>query len=217
MNLVEQVKFAIAQAEAGRSKLGPDVLAIEGMSSPKVRHFLNNLLNFGSASYLEIGCWQGSTLISALFGNKRSNYWVIDNFCDYGSPREAFQHNFKRHIGGSANLIDADCFSFDPTDRGIIEVNVYFYDGWHSEEAQRKALTHYIRSLAQTFIYIVDDWNGPEGEPVRKGTAAAIKELGLEILFEQTMRGQGSDLKEWWNGLWIAVLRKSKKAAVAGS
>lgn len=42
------------------------------MSSPKVRHLLNNLCSLPSTSYLEIGTWKGSTWISALFQNQKS-------------------------------------------------------------------------------------------------------------------------------------------------
>ena len=41
-SLVEHVKKSIANAAAGHSKLTQDVLQLQGMSSPKVRHFLNH-------------------------------------------------------------------------------------------------------------------------------------------------------------------------------
>ena len=48
------------------SKITQEVLDVVGMSSPKVRHFLNNICNRPGTRYLEIGSHFGSTLISAV-------------------------------------------------------------------------------------------------------------------------------------------------------
>ena len=63
--MIEQVGQAIDMAERNESKLIPEILNLEGMSSSKNRHFLYNLIN-SDDWYLEIGCWKGSTLVSAL-------------------------------------------------------------------------------------------------------------------------------------------------------
>jgi len=67
--LIEHVKKSIRNAYIGDSKLNNDILMLNGMSSSKVRHLLNNLCALPEASYLEIGVWQGSTFISALYQN----------------------------------------------------------------------------------------------------------------------------------------------------
>ena len=203
---IQHTQDAINRADLHQSKLTSDVLTLPGMSSPKVRHFLNNVTDFPGCRYLEIGCWKGSTLISALYG-KRPIYWVIDNFIDYGGSASEFTANFNKFFPGRPNLFQADCFAVDPAALGIHGVNVYFYDGWHSEESQYKALPHYLPVMADPFVFIVDDWNGEEGKPVREGTARAVKDLGLKVLFEHTCPGFG-DVSQWWNGLWIAVLKR---------
>ncbi len=214
MSLKSRVEIAIDFAERGRSQLPQAILELEGMSSPKVRHLLNNLNHWPDARYLEIGCWKGSTLISALFGNQ-AQHWAIDNFCEYEGSESILRERCKQHLGTEPNFFNADCFALDLNKAGIEDVNVYFYDGWHSFGAQRQALTHFIDRMEPTFIYIVDDWGGNEGLPVREGTLLAIQELGLEIIHERTLPGGPG---QWWNGLWVAVLsRQSKKAAVAGS
>jgi len=208
MNLVEQAKSAIVRADQLQSKLTPAALCVPGMSSPKVRHFLNNVTDFPGCRYLEIGTFKGSTLIAALLG-KRITYWAIDNFVEYGGTWEALLENYNQFFPGNPHLIGQDCFSFDPFAAGIKDVNVYFYDGWHSQEAQEKALTHYIKCLKNPFIFIVDDWNGKEGQPVRDGTMNAIQKLKLNVLYDYTAPGVGSDVTQWWNGLWIAVLQQT--------
>src|SRR4051812_30601409 len=68
-DLVAHVKRAISEADEGRSRISPAALAIEGMSSPKVRHLLNNLCAFDACRYLEVGSYKGSTLCAAMSNN----------------------------------------------------------------------------------------------------------------------------------------------------
>jgi len=68
--LIKHVQFSIGAAEKGLSNLNENILNIHGMSSAKNRHFLNNICNFPYVNYLEIGCWKGSTFISALYENQ---------------------------------------------------------------------------------------------------------------------------------------------------
>src|SRR5687768_13178520 len=64
------IKAALADASESKGKLDPDALSIRGMSGKKFRYFLNNLIEtVSNPRYLEIGCWQGSTLCSALHKN----------------------------------------------------------------------------------------------------------------------------------------------------
>src|SRR6478609_460118 len=118
MDLIEHTKGAIRLAEASASSLSDAVLRVEGMSSAKVRHLLNNLVKFEGCRYLEIGCWKGSTLISALLNN-RPQYWAIDNWSEYGGPRDELLRHCREILGEEPALIDRDFVSFDPRELGI--------------------------------------------------------------------------------------------------
>jgi hypothetical protein len=87
-------------------------------------------------------------------------------------------------------------------------VNVYLYDGAHSDEHHRQALLYYYKSLANEFIYLVDDWNW---KSIETSTRGAIKELNLEILYENVLpaKSEGQDREQWWNGFFVSVLKKS--------
>ena len=78
-------------------------------------------------------------------------------------------------------------------------INFYLYDGEHSFEAQRKALTHFYAMLDDAFIFLVDDYSW---EAARSGTEEAIGELGLERVCERVLT------EGWWNGLYVSVLKK---------
>ncbi len=209
-NLIEHTIKSIENAEKHISDINQSILDLEGMSSPKVRHLLNNITKLNECNYLEIGCWKGSTSISALFNNKVKNYWLIDNFSEFGGPKNEFINNFTSIMKYSPNLIDRDFISFDPIkEYNIKDVNLYFYDGFHSSECQRYALSHYINSLQNEFIYLCDDWNY---ENIRHSTKDIIKELNLNILYEIELPAKfNGDTELWWNGLLVSVLQKTKK------
>jgi hypothetical protein len=58
------------------------------------------------------------------------------------------------------------------------------------------------------FIYMCDDWNWPD---VKNGTSRAIQSKNLSIVKEWDLPANGNgDLENWWNGLWVAILRKNK-------
>ena len=66
-DLTRAVKEAFGKALNHESDIDPDVLNMVGMSGRKYRHFINNLIRgLRDPNYLEIGCWMGSTLCSAV-------------------------------------------------------------------------------------------------------------------------------------------------------
>ena len=208
-DLVDHVKKSIRLAENEISNLNSDVLKIQGMSSPKVRHLLNNLCSAKNTSYLEIGCWKGATWISSLYGNrdKISNAIAVDNWSEFGGPFDQFVSNSLRFLSDHQQypLYSKDCFSLS-LDVFSKPVNVYFYDGDHSAWSQENAFVYYNDVLNSVFVAVVDDWNY---EPVQKGTRLAFKNLGYEVLFERILPASYTgDESQWWNGLYVAVVRK---------
>jgi hypothetical protein len=68
---ISHIEKSIENANAKKSQLLSSILNIPGMSNDQNRHFLNNLCSLSNTNYLEIGTWQGSTLISSLYKNKK--------------------------------------------------------------------------------------------------------------------------------------------------
>lgn len=207
--LIEHVKNSIAKADRGISKLNNDILHLEGMSSPKGRHLLNNLCSLPRTNYLEIGCWKGSTLISALFKNQSSvdHATALDNWAEFGGPFQEFKRNCERFLPkNSYQFFSVNSFSIDPLKIIKQPVNIYFYDGDHSALAQQLAFEYYNQILDNVFIAIVDDW---DHLPVQEGTYRAFKNLNYKILFEIVLPARfNGDTEQWWNGLYVAVIRK---------
>ena len=157
------------------------------------------------ARYLEIGTWKGSSVRSAMAGNK-ATVVCIDDWSEFGDAKDEFLNNFEKHKGyNKAKFIEADCFSVDVTTLG--KFNIYLYDGRHYSSDQQMALTHYVDCMDDIFIYVVDDWNWDE---VRSSTLEAMTKLNLEIIWsKEVITGvDDHDVENWWNGIGIFVLGK---------
>lgn len=208
---IQQVESAIQCAETDKTKLTPLQFSIDGMSSKKNRIFLNELLSVDSESinYLEIGTWMGSTFVSAMYGNKVKSAIAIDNFSQFQGNMTTFSLNCVNSNISNFRFINADCFNLSQEDKDSIkDINIYFYDGDHTHEDQRKALTYYIDVLTDIFVLIVDDWNHP---PVKTGTRQGLTENNLKVHKEWELPADfNGDRLNWWNGLYVAVCEKAK-------
>lgn len=190
------------------SKLTEDILNIQGMSSDKVRHLLNNIGSLGR-TYLEVGCWRGSTLISSTFQNNFEEITAIDNFSQYCNQEvvDSLMSNIEQYSKdtGVINFYNQDCFQFDLS---LINkpVDVYFYDGDHTYDAQFKAIKYFYQVLNDECIIIVDDYNTKEA---KFGTESALKETGLKVLerYELPARFNG-DKEQYWNGILVIKVKK---------
>jgi len=208
------IDTSFKNAENNFSKITDDIINMDGMSGIKTRHFYNNLLNTEDARYLEIGTWKGSSVCSAMCGNKA--YVVcIDNWSEFGGPKNEFLANFERYKGeNNATFIENDCYKVDISELSkLSKFNIYMYDGNHSNESHYNALLHYYNCLDDIFIFIVDDWNW---EDVRNGTINSIKKLNLKVLYEKEIRltwdnshtHQPLARDTWHNGIYVAILQK---------
>ena len=185
---------------------------MDGMSGTKTRHFYNNLLNTENARYLEIGTWKGSSVCSAMCGNK-AKVICIDNWSEFGGPKSEFLVNFEKFKGDNeASFIENDCYKVDVS--VLPKFNIYMYDGNHTSKSHYKALLHYYNCLDEVFIFIVDDWNWKR---VRDGTSNSIQKLNLIVLYEKEIRLTWNDSHTqqpqardtWHNGIYVAILQKN--------
>lgn len=211
-HLNQVIDTAIDNAENLKSKLIASILGLEGMSGIKGRHFLNNLIYEGSR-YLEIGSWKGSTLCSALYKNKPEKSFCIENYSQFGGHEELHE-NIKKFVNNDHSTIICDSFSVDIKENDISDIDIYFYDGAHGLDDHTKALEYFIDAMKDTFIFVVDDWNGTEA---RDGSFASIENLKLKTLRHDTLPDKDTlfaasrydSVKEgYWNGLGIFILQK---------
>jgi hypothetical protein len=200
--LCHHVEASIELADQMTSKLDRAAFQARGFTSPKVRHLLNNLGSLEGLDYLEVGVHRGATFVAANYRNTLASATAVDNwseFADDGTVKGEFlQHCDRLLAPGSYRVLEQDCFTVT-REQLRTPINFYLYDGEHSFEAQRKALTHFYALLDDAFIFLVDDYGW---DAARGGTEDAIGELGLERVYERELT------EGWWNGLYVSVLKK---------
>lgn len=201
--------------------LAPDVY---GLTSPRVRRLLNDLVRRIPAdeAYLEIGCWQGATLISALLDNKNVTAYACDNWSSTLPQIE--RKNGKKHetlIGGEdskarfwANIkkyrdrLPSFMFHEQDSAKTLEELNgpvgVFFYDGDHDSGVTQRAVEAAKRFLSPTCILVFDDWHA---EVVRSGAWAGIANLKPRYLKYRDLPWIGNDMQRtFYNGIGIMYL-----------
>lgn len=225
----EHIDEAFKNAENEKSKLITPIFQINGMSSAKVRCLLNNLLNIDNVKYLEIGMWRGSTLISALYGNNPKTVVGIDNFSEFVlphptsqewlfltdiqerrhpvHPRDELFHNLQEFLPpeNKISILEGGCFNEELLKKcgELSPFNIYFYDGNHSYESQKRAMTEYVKFMDKTFIIIVDDWNASDAS---KGTLDGLAECGVKIIHKvEKFTNFNCDRETWWNGIGVLL------------
>jgi hypothetical protein len=198
------------------------IYSIKGMSGKKYRYFINQLVrNNANPRYLEVGSWAGSTLCSAIHGNKVKAV-AIDNWSEFGGPKETFMQNVQYFSSPDAKVFFYES-DFRAVDYGKIgeTFNIYLFDGPHEAKDQYDGLDLALTCLEDQFVFIVDDWNW---DRVREGTFAAIEKCGLNVLYAAEIRStldgdspphllpltSWEEVKnfDWHNGYFISVLEK---------
>jgi hypothetical protein len=154
---------------------------------------------------MEVGCYKGSTLISAGYDNQ-INLIGVDNWSEFDGPEQEFQTNIQRWIpSNNLSFFNQNAFSMDLNDIPG-KIGIYFYDGSHDVESQVRAFQFFDGIFEPVFIAIVDDWNMASA---KIGTLKAFDVLKYDILAKWELPASfNGDTANWWNGLFIAVVRK---------
>ncbi len=206
---IEAIKEAIEKAKNHQSKMDETAWSVPALSSLKIRHLMNNLGAI-STKYQECGVHKGGLFCSTIRNNPNLQWAVaVDNWAsDETSDDKAypqFVNNVKNCISAPETnfvALKSDTFDIIPDEIGF---DLYLYDAAHDYESQRKAMTHFLPAMADEFIVCVDDY---DWEDVWRGTHDGLKDSGCEILFEEAFKGGDHDNMTYWNGFYLALLKK---------
>jgi len=220
MCLEKKIDLSIQNAYNHQSKLTPEIHNRPSMSSEKVRHLLNNLGGcFSKTVYLEVGTWQGVSLISALYDNDVEAY-VVDDW-SYGKAgwcegdktfiKNAFQKNVQDFTpNAKIKLIEESSLKVN-LDNFENKVNYLFYDADHTYKGQYRSLMHLYPILANTFICVIDDWSSEEMPGVQRAAYDAFHDSNCCIVKKWELPHNGNaDPELWWNGLFVGIVRKTQ-------
>ena len=198
---------------------------VEGLTSPRVRHFLNNLCSQEGAVYLEVGVFAGSTFCAAVQNNDMVAAYANDNWSqpDLQPYREditlalenvtvnTFVKNLQENITTETLDFDIEVLNGDSSSLGKKDfkqdVNIIFYDGDNSERKMREFFLNMMTFTQDVFTLVVDDANIEENVSITK---RFIDESGLKVLYERELLNDQEDDTMWWNGLYVTVLSKQK-------
>lgn len=217
-HLVDRVIRAIDAAVDNNSNFNPEGYDVLGLSSTKIRHFLNNLCNVRGTVYADVGCYAGSTLFAALMGNEAVKAYAIDDFSD-GCIRPKDRNLFDKYtidnpidefIQNAEKWFNTNCavgFCVKP----VLQVefkeefkpNVIFYDA-QNDDNMVENLEHLHKNADKSYILVVDDANF---EGVIKYTEEFLDDK--KVLYGRVIRTETpEDENDWWNGIYVVVIEK---------
>ena len=186
-------------------------VGIPGLTSSRVQKLLNGLGNH-STTYLEIGAYLGATGAAVLENNALTAYF-IDNWAEQIQPaknsfnlpigsQKEFEENIEPYIGkNTVRVFNQDMYEVDTSQ--IQGVDLFFYDGPHEYEHVYKTVIRYRDCLANQAILVFDDSNWTD---TVLAANAAVKELGLTVLYSKKILNNIESEKDWWNGIYIIVI-----------
>ena len=210
---------AIDNASSFKSNFVSEGYEIQGITSNRVRHFLNNLCSYDDAVYLELGTLMGSTFFAATMGNDIDNFGV-DNYSEpeckpmtknlhwneVGNAFEEFKRYFDKYENGKSTFIKSDILSLKEEDFDGKKPNVVFYDASHDYVQQLNNLNHIAPLLADKFFLIIDDANF---DGVIESAIQFVKDNNYDLYFERKILSKIiENPTHWWNGLFVMVLEK---------
>lgn len=217
---VKRILDSIDKSARAESNFIESSFDINGLSSNRVRHLLNNLCSYNNVNYLEVGVFNGSTFCAAIQNNDITAYacdtWEEKNIkpfrddilwnLDEGSI-DTFVDNIKRYWTNNSNV-----FIMNGDIRGITEenighkINLIFYDANHDPNIQSQSLDTILNFVDDEFILVLDDANF---DGVVESIRDFINSKKLDCVFERVLLTEElEDEKSWWNGVYLAVLRK---------
>jgi hypothetical protein len=156
--------------------------------------------------YVNVGVWNGFSFLAGMAGNEDKTCIGVDNFSEYGGPKEAFMNRYEQQKGPNSKFYDMDYKKFLRSHyRG--SMGVYFFDGPHGYQDQYEALQLAESFFADNCVVIVDDTNW---EKPRRATQDFI--CGSHFRYEMLLdvKTRCSYHPTFWNG--VMVFRKKDKA-----
>lgn len=187
---------------------------ISGLTSSRVQTLLNSLAS-KCGSYLEVGTYLGATAAAVLYNNPIKAY-LIDKWEEQIQPaRDDFQteannyDTFINNISPYVKTSDVKVFKEDMLNVNLNEIDskidMFMYDGPHDAKSTADAIKYYWPILADEAILVFDDANW---ETVAQGVKEGLDEVEARVVYEKLILNSEENPREWWNGLYILVIKK---------
>lgn len=188
-----------------------------GLSGQKFRILLSELAELSFInSYMEIGTFNGSTLLSVLSNKSKKTIKAVtlDNWFKSGaSAKNVYRmlSSLPQSVVNDVSVLSEDMYKFDFTPY-FGSFDIFFYDGPHSFGDQKYGVKIADKCLKDFGVLIVDDWNL---ERIRQATFESLQELERTIVSSIEVVSSESDIRDsdsrfghWGRGIGLFVLKK---------
>lgn len=208
---VDHVDDSIARALRGEAYFDSEVLDVLGFATPTMRRMFSNLCHMEGLTYLECGTYAGATL-SAATNNNPVRAIGIDNFCQTWHPGRDIKAEFtanKDRFAPASSFIEGNCFNPACLASVGTGIDILYFDGDHTHDAQARALPYFLNALADTFLFIVDDYNWPD---VKNGTEDGLNAVSSKasVIRDWQLIGEAhQDDPVWHNGIALFLCKKT--------
>jgi len=174
---------------------------IPKMSTYAIGAIINKAVNDmnGSNCFVNVGLWNGYTFFAGLIGNELKKCIGVDNFSEFGGPKEAFLSRFNKIKSEKHYFYEMDYRDYFKNNHQD-KIGVYIYDGEHSYKNQLEGLRMAEPFFSDDCLIIIDDTN--KKDP-RNGTMDFINQSKYKysIIFDQKTAHNGHPT--FWNGLMV--------------
>lgn len=216
MNYEARVFDAILAAQAGGLAVRPPEGVLSGYSGEKFLGLLQRLAGLGGA-YLEIGVFQGLTLLTTAFANPKTPCYGIDNFGKYdpdGTNESTVRSRGKALALDNWHILNMDFeVALDRLEELVKEpVGLYLIDGPHDYRSQLVCLGFAADKIKPGGVVIVDDANYRH---VRQATADFLKmRPDYKLIFEaytpkhpynMSAAEEAEARAGWWDGIHVLI------------
>lgn len=219
---LERFFQCLAAAERGELLREFDRSLLSGYSGTRLIAALQRLAaqfsNDPEACYLEVGVYQGLTLLSVAGAVPDVACFGIDNFAFFDPEKKnlGLVESRRTALGASnATLVNADyedALRELPRHTGLRRVAVYFVDGPHDYRSQLMCLEMALPHLHPEAVIVVDDCNYAH---VRQANSDfLVTHPGFKLLFEaytpchpgnMDIGEHARAMQGWWNGVNVIV------------
>lgn len=198
--------------EQMQSRLG-GVCKIPRMSTFAIGAIINRAVAQMSdgQTYLNIGVWNGFTLLAGMAQNADKTCIGVDNFSHKDSPRGAFLKRFERGRSKNHVFYEAD-FREYLAHQHTQPLGVYLFDGPHTYQDQLDGLKLAEPFFAKGCVVLVDDTNWPQ---VREANLDFIRQSAFEYRMLLDVQTPRTGHPTFWNGVMLFERGKRKSAVAA--
>lgn len=224
------VKAALEVADGEQSKISQREKENFGLSSSRLRCFINNIAAVDNINFLEIGTYRGATALAAAYGNKKTKVYTVDNF-KYDdrepkkwAPEDTIWENVKSQLesnierykdpnsGVNTDNIKLITGNFEDIDWSKLpKFDICFFDvSPVLDETYDLFFTKTIKAMAPESVIIFTNYSN-EKHAEQLNQAFKDYENVVDIQWqEQRISGGLSDATKYYSG--IAVVGIKKKA-----